>query len=73
MRQVQKLERINPKFYRLVLLTTTLAYSPLYLLELGTLSGLPGQISNNVDNTVKIVSNCRLFLTIREGYVYFVH
>ncbi|MDB5821283.1 MAG: hypothetical protein JWQ11_4923, partial [Rhizobacter sp.] len=73
MRQVQKLERRDPEFCRLVLSTTTLAYSPLHLLELGTLSGLPRQISNNVDYIMKIIGNCGSFLTIREGYVYFVH
>jgi hypothetical protein len=73
MRQVQKLERRDPEFCRLVLSTTTLAYRPLHLLELGILSGLPGQISSNIDNIVKIVGKCGSFLTIREGYVYFVH
>jgi hypothetical protein len=72
-RQVQKLERKDPEFCRLVLSTTTLAYRPLHLLELGTLSGLPEQISSDTNNIVKIISKCGSFLTIREGYLYFVH
>ena len=73
MRQVQQLKRKDPEFCRLVLLTMTLAYRPLHLLELGTLSSLPGQISKNLDNTAKIVAKCGSFLTIREDYIYFIH
>ena len=72
MRQVQQLKRRDPEFCRLVLLTMTLAYRPLHLLELGTLSGLPEQISRDL-NTAKIVVKCGSFLTIREDYVYFIH
>lgn len=76
MRQVQKLRRKDPEFCNLVLSTTTLAYRPLHLLELGALSGLPEQIFNNfnnINNIAKIVGKCGSFLTIREGYLYFVH
>lgn len=73
MRQVQQLKRKDPEFCRLVLLTMTLAYRPLHLLELGTLSGLPEQISKNLDSTAKIVVKCGSFLTIREDYIYFIH
>jgi hypothetical protein len=73
MRQVQQLKRKDPEFCGLVLSTITLAYRPLHLLELGTLSGLPGQISNNLDSIVKIIGKCGSFLTIREGYIYFIH
>jgi hypothetical protein len=73
MGQIEKLDRRDPDFCRLVLSTTTLVYRPLHLLELGTISGLPRQISNNVDNITKIIGKCSSFLTIREEYVYFVH
>jgi hypothetical protein len=73
MGQIQQLERDSPRFCYLVLSTTTLAYRPLHLLELRTLSGLPRQIFNNIDIITKIVGKCGSFLTIREGYVYFVH
>jgi hypothetical protein len=72
-KQVQKLERKDPEFCYLVLSTTTLAHRPLHLLELGTLSGLPKQISNNINNIIKIIGKCGSFLTIRENYLYFVH
>jgi hypothetical protein len=73
MTQIQQLKRKDPKFYRLVLLTMTLVYRPLHLLELGTLSSLPGQISKNLDNIMKIIGKCGSFLTIREDYIYFIH
>jgi hypothetical protein len=71
--EVQKLKRRDSEFYHLVLSTTTLVYRPLYLLELGTLSYLLRQISNNIDNIVKIVGKCGSFFTIRGDYVYFIH
>jgi hypothetical protein len=73
MTEVQQLKRKDPEFCRLVLLNMTLVYRPLHLLELGTLSGLPGQISNNLDSIAKIVGKCGSFLTIREDYIYFIH
>jgi NACHT domain len=73
MTQVQQLKRKDPEFCRLILSAMTLVYRPLHLLELGILSGLPGQISNNLDSIMKIVGKCGSFLTIREDYVYFIH
>jgi len=73
MKQIQQLKRKDPEFCRLVLSTMTLAYRPLHLLELGTLSGLPREISHNLKIIVKIVGTCGSFLTIREDYIYFVH
>jgi hypothetical protein len=51
----------------------TLAYRLLHLLELGALSGLPRQISNNLDNVMRVVNKCGLFLTVREDRIYFIH
>ena len=73
MSQVQQLKRKDPEFCRLVLSTMTLAYRPLHLLELGILSGLPVEISSNLDSTMKIVGKCGSFLTIREDCIYFIH
>jgi hypothetical protein len=73
MKQMKQLKRNKPEFCRRVLSTTTLAFRPLYLLELGILSGLPEEIINSLDEIIKIVGNCGPFLTIREGYVYSVH
>ncbi|KAF2193138.1 NACHT-domain-containing protein [Zopfia rhizophila CBS 207.26] len=73
MGQVQQLQREDPEFCRVVLSTMTLAYRPLHLLELGALSGLPGQISNNLNNITKVVNKCGSFLTVREERAYFIH
>jgi hypothetical protein len=73
LRQVQQLQRKDPEFCRLVLFTMTLAYRPLYLLELGVLSDLPEQISTNLDKVMKVVNKCGSFLTVRENRTYFIH
>jgi hypothetical protein len=73
LRQVEQLQRKDPKFCRLVLSTITLAYRPLHLLEVGALSDLPRQISSNLDKVVKVVNKCGSFLTVRENRTYFIH
>ncbi|KAH8758068.1 Pfs, NACHT and WD domain protein [Hyaloscypha sp. PMI_1271] len=73
LRQVQQLQRKDPEFCRLVLSTMTLAYRPLHLLEIGALSGLPRQISTNLDNVIIVINKCGSFLTIRENRTYFIH
>ncbi|PMD55345.1 beta transducin-like protein HET-D2Y [Hyaloscypha bicolor E] len=73
LRQVEQLQRNDPEFCRLVLSTITLAYRPLYLLEVGALSDLPKQISTNLDRVMKIVNKCGSFLTVRENRTYFIH
>ena len=73
LRQVQQLQRKDPEFCCLVLSTMTLAYRPLHLLEVGALSGLPEQISTNLDNVMRVVNKCGSFLTIRENRTYFIH
>jgi hypothetical protein len=72
-RQIQQLKRGDHEFCRLVLSAATLTYRPLYLLELGVLSGLPEQISGNTLSVVKIVDMCGSFLTIRDEYVYLIY
>jgi hypothetical protein len=71
--QVEQLQRKDPEFCRLVLSTITLAYRPLHLLEVGALSGLPKQISTNLDKVIKVINKCGSFLTVRENRTYFIH
>ncbi|KAN0104607.1 HET-D [Hyaloscypha variabilis] len=73
LRQVEQLQRNDPKFCRLVLSTITLAYRPLHILEVGALSDLPPQISFNLDKVKKVVDKCGSFLTIRDNRTYFIH
>jgi uncharacterized delta-60 repeat protein len=72
-RQIQDLRGSTPELCRLALSTMTLAYRPLHLLELGTMSGLPKDICHNLKNVMKVVSLCGSFLTVRDDYVYFIH
>ena len=51
----------------------TLAYHPLHLLEVGALSGLPWQISTDLDNVIRVVNLCGSFFTIWENRTYFIH
>jgi NACHT domain len=57
----------------LVLSTVIIAYRPLHLLELGTISGLSEHEFKTKDDLEEIVKTCGSFLTIREDYVYFIH
>jgi hypothetical protein len=43
------------------------------LLELKVLSGLPEEISGNIEFVITIVNMCRSFLTIQEDHVYLIH
>ncbi|KAH0553451.1 hypothetical protein GP486_006481, partial [Trichoglossum hirsutum] len=71
--QIQHLTKRNSEVCRLILSIATVAYRPLYLAEMGSLCGLPGQISALTENVRKIVSMCGSFLTIRDGQVYLIH
>jgi hypothetical protein len=63
MQQVQQRQRKDPELCRLIL----------HLFELGALSGLPGHISNNPIDVLKIVNKCGSFLTIQDDRAYFIH
>jgi hypothetical protein len=69
--QIRQLKRRDPEFCRLILLTVTLAYRPLHLLELRLLAGL--QEIPDMAGLERIVNMCGSFLTIREGHVYLIH
>ena len=71
--QIEQLPRRNPKFCKLTLSATTVAYRPLRLAEIGGLSGLPEQISGSTDKVGEIVAMCSSFLTVRDDQVYFIH
>jgi hypothetical protein len=73
LRQVEQLQRKDPEFCRLVLSTITLAYRPLHLLEVGTLSDLPEKISINFDSVMKVINKCGSFLAVRANRAYFIH
>ena len=72
-KQIRILKHKYPEFCLLVLSTMTFSYRPLHLLELAVLSGLPDQISGNIESVKLIVEMCGSFLTIREDYVYLIH
>lgn len=61
------------EYCQLVLSAATLAYRPLQLLELGVVSGLPGEIAGNAKNLMTIIKRSGSFLTVRDECIYFVH
>ncbi|KAK4458981.1 HET-R [Cladorrhinum samala] len=63
----------DSEFCRRILSAATAAYRPLYLDEIGGLSGLPEQILRSTENVKKIVTKCGSFLTIRENQIYLIH
>ncbi|KAL2135900.1 hypothetical protein VTI74DRAFT_6283 [Chaetomium olivicolor] len=71
--QIQRLSRRTLEFCEAVLATAVIAFRPLFLAELGRLSGLPEQISGSTDDLKVIVSMCGSFLTVRDNQVYLVH
>ena len=56
-----------------LLFTVTLACRPLHLDEIGVISNLPADISNDTQALQKLAASCGSFLTIREQTVTFVH
>ncbi|KAM7188910.1 hypothetical protein V8F33_010357 [Rhypophila sp. PSN 637] len=70
--KIKRLER-DSELCRRILSTATVVYRPLYLAELGALSGLPEQITKSTENMKKIVAKCGSFLTIRDNQIYLVH
>lgn len=53
-----------------ILAVTTLAYRPLHLLELRTLTG---EKSSTIDELSRLVHLCGSFLTVQASYVYLIH
>jgi len=71
--KIQQLKERNSGICRLLLSTACVAYRPLYLAEIGSLCGVPGQISLLVRNVRTIVAMCGSFLTVRDDQVYLIH
>ncbi|KAK0736245.1 hypothetical protein B0T21DRAFT_440488 [Apiosordaria backusii] len=63
----------DSEFCRRILSVATVAYRPLHLDEIGSLSGLPEQIVRSTENIRKVVAKCGSFLTIREDKIYLIH
>ena len=70
-KQIRQLKRRYPEFCRVVLLTVTLAYRPLHLLELRVLAGL--QEIPDMADLERIINMCGSFLMIRGDHVYLIH
>jgi WD40 repeat protein len=70
MRRIRQLQPEHVELCRLVISAATVAYRPLHLCELGVLSGLPQNVS---DDLRCVVDMCASFLTIRADYVYLIH
>ncbi|KAM7210765.1 Heterokaryon incompatibility protein (HET) domain containing protein, partial [Rhypophila decipiens] len=70
--KIKRHER-DSELCRRILSTATVVYRPLYLAELGALSGLPEQIIKSTENVKKIVAKCGSFLTVRDNQIYLVH
>ena len=68
MRQIEELKREDPKYCKCVLSTVTLAYEPLHLSGLETLTGLPKRVRLS-----EVIKKCASFLTVRDDIVYPVH
>jgi hypothetical protein len=73
LKQIRSLSRRNPDNCRLVLSTAVAAYRPLRLPELGILSGLPEDISRQLQHIADMVKLCGSFLTLQDEEVYFIH
>jgi hypothetical protein len=70
LRRIQQLQPEDSEFCRLIISAATVAYRPLRLCELGVLSGLPPNVSDDLRSVVDI---CASFLTIRDNHVYLIH
>ncbi|KAH6883939.1 hypothetical protein B0T10DRAFT_518470 [Thelonectria olida] len=70
MNHIEKLRSQDRQFCRLVISAATVAYRPLRLCELGVLSGLPRDVS---DDLRSVVDMCASFLTTRDDHVYLIH
>ncbi|KAK3363996.1 beta transducin-like protein HET-D2Y [Lasiosphaeria hispida] len=72
-RQIQQLSRRTLEFCQAILSTAVVTHRPLYLAEIGGLSGFPEEISGSTDDIRKIIAMCGSFLTVRDNQIYLVH
>src|ERR1700723_1862639 len=71
-KQIQQLEYDYPQLCLLTLATAALAYRPLHMLEIRSLTGLQEE-APNLEDLERIINMCGSFLTIRDNHVYFIH
>lgn len=70
MSRIQELEPEESDLCCLVIATATVAYRPLSLGELRVVSGLPTNVSDDLQS---LLEQCASFVTIRDDYVYLIH
>ncbi|OCL11800.1 hypothetical protein AOQ84DRAFT_373660 [Glonium stellatum] len=63
----------NIEVCKKIISTSTLAYRPLHLKELGSFAGLPKELGVDVQQLKEMVELYDSFLTIRDETIYFVH
>ena len=73
MQQIEERKHGDSERCKAVLSTVSAAYQPLFLEEIGLLSGLSGEIAAEKESVVELVDMCGSFLTIQEESVYIVH
>jgi hypothetical protein len=56
-----------------ILAVTTIAYRPIRLTELFSITNLSGQLSNDLESLKELVRLCGSFLIVRDDIIYFVH
>ncbi|CAG8176592.1 unnamed protein product [Penicillium salamii] len=74
-KMMEKIEQLHPRNVKRclrVLAAAALAYRPLHLLEMRTVSGLSDTISSITD-LERIVNMCSSFILTREDHVSFIH
>jgi hypothetical protein len=72
LRQIKQLQDQHRDLCFLVLSIVILAFRPLNLLEMCHLSGMHEKVSD-VEDLERAVGMCGSLLTIRDGFIYFVH
>ncbi|KAH7324862.1 hypothetical protein B0I35DRAFT_388886, partial [Stachybotrys elegans] len=73
MQRMDGLDQEDAQHCRDILATATLAYRPLHIKELRTLSDLPPAIHENISFLSDLISLCGSFLTLQDNIIYFIH
>lgn len=71
--QIKELNQTDSDHCKRFLSTVCTAYRPLSLMELGILSGLPSNISEDLQSVETVLTMCGSLLTLRDVDVYFIH
>ncbi|KAK6358719.1 hypothetical protein TWF730_008042 [Orbilia blumenaviensis] len=71
--QLDGLDSEDSKLCRIILSTVSLAYRPLQLAELQSLTELENESKTGLDILNNLVKECGSFLTIRNSTIYFIH